>query len=48
MNENSPVSLTLGVWENLQQVLKGRLMSGMDIKAKWAKIQRVPSVDMAR
>lgn len=48
MNEYSPVNLTSGVWENFEQILKGRLMSGMDIKAKWAKIGRVLQVDMAR
>lgn len=48
MNEYSPVSLTSGVWENLEQILKERLMSDMDIKAKWAKIQRVLQADMLR
>ena len=46
MNEYSPVSLMSQVWENLEQIFKGRLMSDMDIKAKGAKIQRVLQADM--
>lgn len=48
MNKYSSVSLTSGVWKNLEQILKGRLTSDMDIKAKWAKIQRVLQADMVR
>lgn len=40
--------LTSGVWENSEQILKGRLMSDKDIKVKWAKIQRVLQGDMVR
>lgn len=48
MNKYNSVSLTSGVWENLEQILKGRLTSDMDIKAKWGKIQRVLQADMVR